>query len=108
MSSERKEMENTILKISQYSAKYFKIDENSLYNRCVDRTLTLARHIAWYILHVDYGIPTSILSKRFHRTRRHIFYGINKIRCGIEKQKFYKTIYKDLLDFMKLDKTCPI
>lgn len=81
--------------VSEACAKYFHIDEKKLYGRGVDRTTSLARHLLWYVLHVDYGIPTSFLSKNFYRTRRHIFFGINKIREGMKKQRFYKRLYDD-------------
>lgn len=92
MDNGKKDFSSFIEKTSALCAKYFHIKYTDLYSKKLGRTESLARHLLWYILHVDYGVPTSILSNEFFRTRRHIFFGINKIRQGVRLQKFYNDL----------------
>lgn len=78
--------------ISDVCAEYFHIKVSDLYSRKVKRTESLARHLLWYVLHTEYGIASSTLAKEFFRSRRHIFFGINKIRQGAKVQKFYSDL----------------
>ena len=89
-------MDNLIDKVSIICAKHFNIDERDLYSSTRKEDMVLARHFSWYILHVDYGISTGILCKEFFKTRRQVFSAINKIRNGIDKQKFYQELYESL------------
>lgn len=88
-------------KICEFIAHYFHIDENQMYGYSRKENIVMARHLAWYILHVDHKISTAILSKEFFRSKRVIFFGVNKIRNGIENQKYYRSIYNDFMEEYK-------
>lgn len=87
-------------KMSVLCAKYFKIEERDLYSKKYGRTECLAKHMLWYLLHTEYGVPTSELSRSFFRTRRHVFFGINKIKEGMKNQKFYIDIYNNFVKYI--------
>lgn len=97
----KEEMAEIANKIGELAAKYFKIDKYEIYGESINHNVSLARHIAWYVLHADMGIPTSILAKEFLRSRRHIFFGINKIRQGMKMQRFYSDLHDSFMSFVK-------
>ena len=55
---------------------------------------TLIRYFAWYYCHCKLGITICSIAKRFSCTTRNVYYGIAKIRYGLETQRFYRDISK--------------
>lgn len=88
-------------KLCEFIANYFRIDENHLYGHSRKEDIVMARHLAWYILHADYKVPVSILSKEFFRAKRVVFFGINKIKTGISNQRFYRVVYEKFMESYK-------
>lgn len=86
-------MDNILVEVTNLCLKHFGLKESDLYSYTRKGDKVLARHLLWYVLHVDYNISTGVLSKEFLRTRRQIFNAINKIKNGIRKQRFYKELY---------------
>lgn len=91
--------------ICDFSARYFNIKESDLYSRIRTSECVLARHMAMYILHVDYNISIGKLSKAFFRDGRTIFYAINKVRYWIQNQKYYKRMYESFMEEYKKSHT---
>lgn len=81
---------NKIEEIIKFSCAYFGVSKDYILGHSINRDVAIARHIMWYVLHVKLGVPTSDLAKAFNRTRRNIFIGVDKIKSGCKKQKFYK------------------
>lgn len=94
-------MDNILGEVTKLCLKHFGLDERDLYSSTRKGDKVLARHLLWYVLHVDYGISTGVLSREFFRTRRQIFNAINKVKNGIKKQKFYKEIYGNFAATLK-------
>lgn len=94
-------MDNNLEKITNLCLKHFGLKESDLYSSTRKEDKVLARHLLWYVLHVDYGISTGILSKEFFRTRRQIFNAINKVKNGIKKQRFYQELYNNFVETLK-------
>ena len=94
-------MDNILGEVTRLCLKHFDLEEKDLYSSTRKGDKVLARHLLWYVLHVDYGISTGVLSKEFFRTRRQIFNAINKIKNGIKKQRFYRDLYDGLMENIK-------
>lgn len=94
-------MINKIDEIVSFAAKYFSVKVTDLYSNVRKSECITAKHLAWYILHYEYGVNTSLLAKEFYRTRRDVFLGISKIKNGIQKQKFYKDLYERFIEEYK-------
>lgn len=90
-------MDNIIEEMSDFAIKYFKISKHELYDRNREGNKVIARHLLWYVLHVDYNVSTGVLSKEFMRSRRNIFISISKIRHWIKTQRFYKDMYNHFI-----------
>ena len=87
-------MGETTSRILDFTCKYFNLTKEHVMGHSIKRDVSIARHIMWYVLHVEYKIPTSELARAFNRTRRNIFIGIDKIKSGCKRQKYYKEIVR--------------
>ena len=87
-------------------SKQFGIKETDLYGATRKEYVVIIRHILWYMLHVDFGIPISAIRKGFFRKDRSIFYAINKIKSGVKNQKLYYDLYLKMLNECKNNKLC--
>lgn len=94
-------MDDILEKVTKLCLKHFGLEERDLYSSTRKGDKVMARHLLWYVLHVDYGISTGVLSKEFLRTRRQIFNAINKIKSGVNKQRFYKELYSNFVATLK-------
>lgn len=92
-------MDNSIIeKVSAICARHFNIDEREIYSKIREEDRITARHLLWYVLHVDFKVSTGVLSKEFFRTRRQIFSAIGKIRLRLKVQRFYREIYSSFMN----------
>ena len=94
-------MDNILVEVTNLCLKHFCLKESDLYSSTRKGDKVLARHLLWYVLHVDYGVSTGVLSREFFRTRRQIFNAINKVKNGIKKQRFYKELYDNFVLTLK-------
>lgn len=97
-------MKDIIDDVSRFAAKYFNVREIDLYSKCRRDDCVTARHIIWYYLHYEHNVPASVLAREFFRGRRNVFLALNKIKNGIETQKYYKGIYANFTDAYKSKK----
>lgn len=87
-------MSTNISQMLDFTCRYFNLSKEYIMSRSINRDVAIARHIMWYVLHVEHKVPTSELAIVFNRTRRNIFIGIDKIRSGCKRQKYYKDIVR--------------
>lgn len=100
-------MDNSFsLVINEICSRHFKIDERNLYSRCRFDEVVVARHILWYVLHVDMKMSVGKISKEFFRSKRQVFSAISKVKSGINKQKFYKELYEGFIQKLKEANIC--
>lgn len=69
----------------------FGVDINRIFSRDKHKPVSDARNIMVYILHKDYGLSISFLSKEFQRTQSWVFK-----TCAIKKQHI--AMYDDCYD----------
>lgn len=91
-------MEKDINRICEFAAKFFSVNEKSIYGKSKKGEVVLARHLVWYYAHFELKYSFSKLGNMFFRQPRTIIKGACKIRDGLKTQKYYRYIYKDFLD----------
>lgn len=75
----------------------FEVTYDELMSYDKHKKISMARMMCVYILHKDYGVPTSLLSERYHRTRRIIFSMCQKAGLIIRTYKEDMNIYDNLV-----------
>lgn len=88
-------------RIEEAVCGYLNISTQSLVNQDRKANITLGRGIVMYILHKQYGFSANELAKLYFRTRRAVFWHINKIDYLIKKQKMYMKMYADICEAIK-------
>lgn len=76
---------------------FLSVEPQKITNRNKSDAVALARSFIMYILHYSYGLPTSVISKKYARTRRDVFWNIEKI-SNLRNQKKYKKMYDNIMD----------
>lgn len=74
----------------------FEVTYDELMSYDKHKKISMARMMCVYILHKDYGVPTSLLSERYHRTRRIIFSMCQKMELIIKTYRKDREIYRDI------------
>ena len=95
------EVNDIIESVCVFSAKHFYINENELYGSSQKAEIVIARQMAIYMLHVNYGISSGVIAKTFFKTRRWVFKSIQKIQDGIKTQQFYRAVYSNFMEAYK-------
>lgn len=85
-------------RITDIVCKYFGVKPQDIYNKKRTESVNNARFFTWYILHDKLGLSTNALSNMFFRGRRHICYGIAKVKGGIKNQPLYAMMYERLIE----------
>ena len=61
-----------------------------------------ARHFIWYLAHYHIPVDINDLSLVFKRKPNTIKKGIAKIKFGLGHERYYKNIYNDLIEKLKI------
>lgn len=83
-----------------FSKMYFNITDEDVLGKNRKEEISVARHIIWYVLHYNFGMSISELSKTFLRSKRSIFRGISRIKNGLG-QNYYRNIYEIFMESYK-------
>lgn len=59
--------------IEEKVIEIYNVTRDELMSYDKHKNISMARMMCIYILHKDFGVPSSYLSKRYHRSRRVIF-----------------------------------
>lgn len=79
--------------IISLTARFLNVSLFELYESRTEKCTT-ARYMIWYYSHNENKRTILELSRKFHRPVRTIFHGINKIKTGLENQKYYRDLYQ--------------
>ena len=85
-----------IAKIHLCCCEYFNVPSQKVLSRDRHDDCCNARAYAWYILHHDYGMSITTLSKHYGRKRRNVFHVLSKITYLIDNQRLYRKMYSDI------------
>lgn len=82
-------------------AKEFGINTDDLYQGKYNANIGIAKQVLWCILHYKENISTGMISKRYKRTRRNVFYALSKGKFLAEKQSTYKAMFNRIYETNK-------
>ena len=88
---------NQIEFIEEKVIEIYNVTQDELMSYDKHKNISMARMMCIYILHKDFGVPSSYLSMRYHRTRRIIFSMCQKAGLIIRTYKEDMNIYDNLV-----------
>ena len=95
-----------LVRITEIVCKHFGCDKELIYEKHGDYlSYSTARHFIWYLAHYHIPVVINDLSLVFKRKPNTIKKGIAKIRFGIGHERYYKNIYNDLIEKLKIPDT---
>lgn len=86
--------------VEQAVCTFFDVKKGEVYCDNLKRNIALVRHFTIYILHTNYNISLSKLSKRYKCSVRHIVRVCSDIRFLIEHDKKYRNYYNCLMQYI--------
>ena len=100
METEEYEM---LVRITEIVCKHFGCDKELISEKQGDYLrYSTARHFIWYLAHYHIPVVINDLSLVFNRKPNTIKKGIAKIKFGIGHERYYQSIYNDLVEKLKI------
>lgn len=90
-----------ILKTIEVVTDYYGMDITDVLFRDNSKKVSLARNMAYYVLHTKGGFSIGKISKTFSRTERGIKQRIANTKYLVETQKVYQDEYKAIVSNIK-------
>lgn len=100
MESTKKEIKE-IRTVNSAVCKVFGVKEESLYNKDRTAKATNARGFAIYVLHKNFGLSASTLSREYNIITRSVFWHTSKINDFIGCYEKYRKIYASICELIK-------
>lgn len=86
--------------IEEKVIEIYNVTKDELMSYDKHKNISMARMMCIYILHKDFGVPSSYLSKRYHRSRRVIFSICQKMNTIINTYIKDKEQYTYLIELI--------
>lgn len=84
--------------LEEIVARVMEIPIENIHRDTIHAKDSTARYFLWYILHTEQKITIEKLQKEYHRKRRAVYYGIAKIRFGLDTQPYYRRIMAKIIE----------
>ena len=92
-----------LVRITGIVCEYFDCDKEMITEKGGDYLrYSTARHLIWYLAHYQIPVVINELSLVFKRKPNAIKKGIAKIKFGIEHERYYQSIYNDLIEKLEI------
>lgn len=78
---------------------HYGIDNDALYSNAHGREkgiVTNVRYVYWYILHYQFGLSATQISRQFNKCRRLVYRGIGVVKYCVTYDKYYIDIYDNI------------